>query len=444
MKLKIVQGREEMYSTGGMALIGGLLSGLGSLKRMDGMKTGEVKKGQISQSSILRCAAGLLCLGKTDYADVEAFRQDRLFRQALKLEKAPSEETYRQRLDALSKSEESFKAIEAGNIELLSKVDDFGMESTPYAKYTPIDADVSTQDNSGSHKEGVSWTYQNYEGYAPMFAYVGTCGYMLANELRPGSQHCQKGTTELVRRCLGWLKPLKLSNPLWRFDAGNDDSAMALELDAAMQFLLIKRNLRKEPLEQWLALARRVGERMPSREGKNVYVGAAHHIKPDSGEEDGHVYAVFEVIERLTDAKTGEAFLIPEVEVNTWWTNLPEEPSTIIELYHRHGTSEQFHSEFKSDLGIERMPSGSFKTNDLFLRLGMLAFNVLRIIGQRALSRKEHLPLELDVARRRLRSVMQDLIYIGCKLVNHAREEILKFGLHCPWFNVFREVYATV
>ena len=95
------------------------------------------------------------------------------------------------------------------------------------------------------------------------------------------------------------------------------------------------------------------------------------------------------MIERLTDAKTGETFLIPEIEVNTWWTNLPEKPPTIIELYHRHGTSEQFHSELKTDIGLERMPSGSFKTNDLFLRLGMLAFNVLRIIGQRAMSHKE-------------------------------------------------------
>ena len=444
MKLKIVQGREEIYSTGGMALIGSLLNGLESLKRMDGMKTGEVKKGQISQSGIMRCAAGLLCLGKTDYADIEAFRQDRLFRQALDLAKVPSEETYRQRLDALSKSEESFNSIEAGNLELLSRVEDFGMESTPYAKYTPIDADVSTQDNSGSRKEGVSWTYQNYEGYAPMFVYVGTYGYMLANELRPGSQHCQKGTPEIVRRCLEWIKTLKLSNPLWRFDAGNDDSAMSLELDAACQSLIIKRNLRKESLEQWLALARRVGEKLPSRDGKNVYIGAAHHIKPEGSGEDGHVYAVFEVTERLTDAKTGQAFLIPELEVNTWWTNLPEEPATVIELYHRHGTSEQYHSELKTDIGLERMPSGSFKTNDLFLRLGMLAFNALRIIGQKAMKLKDLLPLKLDVARRRLRSVMQDLIYIGAKLVRHARSETLKFGLHCPWFNVFREIHANI
>lgn len=39
----------EICSTGEVALIGELLSGIESLKRMDGMKTGEVKKLQISQ-----------------------------------------------------------------------------------------------------------------------------------------------------------------------------------------------------------------------------------------------------------------------------------------------------------------------------------------------------------------------------------------------------------
>lgn len=406
------------------------------------MRTGEVKKGQISQSGIMRCAAGLLCLGKTDYADVEPFREDPLFRQSLTLEKVPSEESYRQRLNALSKSEESFKAVEAGNLELLSRVEDFGMESTPFAKYTPIDADVSTQDNSGSHKEGVSYTYQNYEGYAPMFAYIGTEGHMLANELRPGSQHCQKGTNEFVRRCIESIKELGVENPLWRFDAGNDDAGLVEVLFG--QFFIIKRNLRKESLEQWLERARKFGRKLPSRKGKNVYVGELSHLYPAGREDLGPIFTVFEVIERLTDAKTGQAFLIPEIEVNTWWTSLPEDAATVIELYHRHGTSEQFHSEIKTDIGLERMPSGSFKTNDLFLRLGMLAFNALRIIGQKAMKLKALLPLKLDVARRRLRSVMQDLIYIGAKLLRGGRTNTLKFGIHCPWFNVFKEIYASI
>ena len=39
----------------------------------------------------------------------------------------------------------------------------------------------------------------------------------------------------------------------------------------------------------------------------------------------------------------------------------------IIDLYSDHGTSEQFHSEFKTDMDIERLPSGKFATNQLVL-----------------------------------------------------------------------------
>ena len=40
----------------------------------------------------------------------------------------------------------------------------------------PVDIDVSPFDNSGSHKKGVSRTYKNFDGYAPIFAYIGTRG----------------------------------------------------------------------------------------------------------------------------------------------------------------------------------------------------------------------------------------------------------------------------
>jgi hypothetical protein len=57
---------------------------------------------------------------------------------------------------------------------------------------------VSPPDNSGSHKQGVSFTYKKHDGYAPIFAYVGAEGYILDHELRPGKQHCQKGTPEFI------------------------------------------------------------------------------------------------------------------------------------------------------------------------------------------------------------------------------------------------------
>ena len=61
------------------------------------------------------------------------------------------------------------------------------------------------------------------------------------------------------------------------------------------------------------------------------------------------------------------------------WGALPE--ANIVERDCQHATAEQFQSEIKSEFDLERMPSGSFKTNALILRLGTLADNALRLLG---------------------------------------------------------------
>jgi len=50
-----------------------------------------------------------------------------------------------------------------------------------------------------------------------------------------------------------------------------------------------------------------------------------------------------------------------------------------------HATSEQFHSEFKTALDVERLPSRKFATNALVLSCATLAYNILRWIGQNGL-----------------------------------------------------------
>ena len=72
----------------------------------------------------------------------------------------------------------------------------------------PVDIDVSPFDNSGSHKKGVSRTYKNVDGYAPIFAYIGTEGYLCNAELREGSQHCQSGTPEFLVETISAAKQM--------------------------------------------------------------------------------------------------------------------------------------------------------------------------------------------------------------------------------------------
>jgi hypothetical protein len=41
-------------------------------------------------------------------------------------------------------------------------------------------------------------------------------------------------------------------------------------------------------------------------------------------------------LEKITEAKDGTKLLFPEIEVETFWTNLYETPEEVIELYHAH------------------------------------------------------------------------------------------------------------
>jgi hypothetical protein len=149
---------------------------------------------------------------------------------------------------------------------------------------------------------------------------------------------------------------------------------------------------------------------------------------------------VFKITERTID-KHGQLCLTPDIEIETWWTNMYENPLDVIELYHNHGTSEQFHSELKSDMDFERFPSGKFAVNAILLSLANIAFNVLRFIGQTALAAPDKVPVVFPrVQRMRLRKVISDLIRIPCKVINHGRRLVLKVYEYNPWLLLLKHL----
>jgi len=95
-------------------------------------------------------------------------------------------------------------------------------------------------------------------------------------------------------------------------------------------------------------------------EAQTVYTGIHTGKKPAGDTSLPDIDIILQVPEtRIT--KDGTHFLFPEIE--TFWTNLYESLETVLRLYREHGTSEQFHSELKSDMNIERLPSGKFAVN---------------------------------------------------------------------------------
>jgi len=93
---------------------------------------------------------------------------------------------------------------------------------------------------------------------------------------------------------------------------------------------------------------------------------------------------VMRVTER-TVSKKGQPLLLPEIEIEGWWTSLAVSDDEVISLYRGHGLCEQYHSEIMTDMDMERFPSGKFATNQLVMACAALVYNILRFIGQLSL-----------------------------------------------------------
>ena len=432
MRFQIVQGNEQLCSHSGLALVGATLDRSRLRERLDTVMLPEHPFPEISHGEIATAMIGLICLGKPDFDAIEAFRDDPFFLQSLGLDSVPSSPTLRQRLDS---AQDSFNDIILN--ESAQVVGRLAPTITPcHGDLVAVDIDVSPLDNSKTKKEGVSWTYKKCDGYAPIFAYVGEEGYLANLQLRPGSDHSQKGTPVFLRRTLRYARLMSQATFLVRLDSGNDSLDNIKVCRQEKAHYIIKRNLRLETPEEWLEIARECGQMEEPRPGKQVWLGERYVERPGIKEP---LRIVFCVTLRTMEAD-GQTLLLPRVEAETYWTSLSDDEATVVRLYRAHGTSEQFHSELKTDLDLERLPSGKFQTNELVLLLGMVAYNLLRMIGQESL-RKADAPIRKQVSRRRVRSVMQDLVYMACRLVKHARRWTLSFGRNCPWLKTWRRVY---
>lgn len=433
MKFIIEQSEEHITTHSGLSLVGLLVSKTSLKERLNQTRLPGVSAPEIPHGDVAVAYLGLLCQGKSDFDCIEPFRKDSFFEMALGLERTPSSPTLRQRLDMAAKNFIWRQIILEESLNLIKNA---GGPITPITvqkkQYVPLDIDVSPFDNSKTKKEGVSRTYKGFDGYAPIGAILAEEGYAINGELREGKEHCQKNTPFFLLQSIRLAKQLTGLTLLVRLDSGNDSSNnVRVCLEEGADFI-IKRNLRKESTEEWLKIAKEKGMCCLERPGKDVYLGSI---------ERNGVRIVFKVIERTIRAD-GQILLFPEIEVETWWTSLDFPASVIVELYEAHGTSEQFHSEIKTELDLERLPSGKFATNNLALHLGLLAYNILRVIGQESL-RVADVPLKKKVFRRRIRTVIQNLIYLASRVVCHARRHKLGFSRYCPWFATFKRVYLA-
>lgn len=436
-EFKFAQSTSEITGQSGLVLIGQALHRYTRLTQE--LNQLPLRHG-IQHADIVKSYLGLLCIGKNDFEAINTIDSEQFYCRALGLKDLPSEATLRQRMDRHSGN--YLPVIEKASRDFLKNV---RPDLEPLCSgHIPIDGDVTLMDNSGSQKEGVSRGYDGTEGYAPMVVYLGSEGYCLEIELREGRQHVQRGTPGVLSRALRNARQVTEQPLLLRLDSGND----SLEnMDVVLSFneecvesegadFIIKWNPRQEDKLYWLDYAEKQGRWTSERDGKKI----ARFSVTEQRHRQGYVYSVRRVMQvTLRDIdRHGQLLLSPEIEIAGWWTSLVLDDDQVIALYAERGLSEQFHSEFKTDLDIERLPSGKFATNALVLGCSMLVYNLLRWIGQNGLLQSDS-PRRQRAKRRRIKTVMQELMYVAAKMIRSARYATLSFGRDCiAWYTLER------
>ena len=87
-------------------------------------------------------------------------------------------------------------------------------------------------------------------------------------------------------------------------------------------------------------------------------------------------------------------------------------------------------------MGVERLPLGKFDTNELVIELTIIAYNILRMLGQETVHQGKA-PSKRIVNRKRIRTVIQNLIHFAGHLTKHARRLFLSVSNSNSWAYAF-------
>ena len=445
----------DLMAVAGLALVGDYLKTIEPvLKRLD--KALPVRAG-VANSDILRSYVGLLVQGKSDFDAVENYRGDKFYKQSLGVELLASSPTLRQRMDAQASSlSEHVPAM----IETLLKSHrpDYGVLP---CGWLAVDIDTFAMDNGGTSKEGVGRTYAGVDGYCPLASYIGAYGWPLELSLRPGTQHSAKDTEDNLKRVIPMAQRLSAAGPkaplLARLDSGFDSAALMACVESMNQPGQGQQSVQVDFLIKWNPRSTDRAEMAAQLDACAHSESAVQWTQPRAGkrvalwEQPVSVEGIQRPVRRVlrlaerTISASGQHLIVPEYELDGWTSTLPQSigAQQIIDLYADHGTHEQFHAEFKTDLDLTRLPSGKFETNALVCHLAALAMNILRLMGQRGLLGPDA-PVRHSAKRRRIKTVIQELIYRAGRLIDSGRKLILGLGANDRAAKVFKQMHLEL
>ncbi len=289
--------------------------------------------------------------------------------------------------------------------------------ANPKALTLDVDATIIEADKGDGQP-----AYDGTVGYQPMLGFLSDgqrrpcCSYV---KFRPGNASPQTGIEEAITRTLGLVENAGRTLEYFRSDSAayqadvinllNDEKigyTITADLDEA-----VRKAIREVPEESWQPLEDREGFKTGRQVCETV------HTMSDSD----HGFRLVIWREQVEDpslfAETDEDFYRYGAVI----TNVSGEEMSAEEVLHHHrgrGNAERFIGEAKSGVGLRHLPCGQERANRIWFAVGMLTFNLLKLMQQQV--------LPFGWKHRTIRTLRQKALRLVGKVTKSARQLTLK------------------
>lgn len=296
-------------------------------------------------------------------------------------------------------------------------------------KQLTIDFDSSLVE---SNKREAQKTYEGFEGYNPLLAWLAEPNLFLSGVFRPGNSSPQSHLRSMLAQCRRLLPQgtklrARSDSAGYRIDVmqyclkHGIEFSITADLDAA-----VREAIDEIPDEKWQLIVR----------GNETFLLAETIHVPGGSSGMDPLPALRLIVKKKLSGQL-ELFKDP-IKYHAIIAQLPEEMNAeqVMDHHNNRGAMEKAIGKLKNGFGLDRLPCGQLMANAAFLQVCLIAYNLVQIFKSAALPAGWR---SFGIKNLRFR-----LLCRAAKIVRHAGQTALKLSRDFAFFDIFEQARWSV
>ncbi len=292
-------------------------------------------------------------------------------------------------------------------------------------KEVTIDQDVTFIEVS---KKEAKVCYKGYKAYSSLMSFISEVGICIGEETREGNVSASRGLLKQLKKINKKLKKKGLKLSRYRADSASYQSEIINYcFKEGIEFFIggdldraVMEGIENIPEESWKPYVDRYGVKS-DREEVSEFI----HTMNKTGES-------FRIVVVREEVKEKVKGLFKSYKYRVISTNSILPANEVVNVYNERGKCEYYIKEAKYGFNLKNLPSGNLESNGLWLKVGMLSYNLMMMLKHRVLeisSKKLRLSNKLskiNYKNKESKSLRYLIFSIAGKLVRRGRSLILK------------------